>query len=427
MIKKLQHRFVLICMCCVTVIIVIIVGAINITNYVSTTRGVYGMLSFINENDGKVPGMNSPKDNNKKEPQEADKTRPAQESKSEPKVNGIHFNEETKFRTRYFFIRYDSSGQVKEINTENIAAITADTAEEYADKVIKDKDLKGKTGDYYYESFSDESGEKLLIFLDCTQEINNVNDLLIKSSAVALAGLIMLLIIVTCVSPRAIKPFADNIEKQKQFITDASHEIKTPIAIISANADVLSLNDTDNEWVNNIKHQTTRQGTLVNNLVMLSRLDEEDKDIKTADFSFSDTVNDTVSQFETLAEINGKTITADVKDSIVINADKNMIKQLVFILLDNAIKYSVDNDNIKVSLVRSGKKSELTVFNKCNNLKKDDIKHIFDRFYRSDKSRSRETGGYGIGLSLAKAITESNGGKITAVTDEKSVTFKVIL
>ena len=229
-------------------------------------------------------------------------------------------------------------------------------------------------------------------------------------------------------SNNALKPVRNSIEKQKQFITDASHELKTPLAIISADADVLEICEGESEWLTSIKEQTERLSVLVRNLVDLSKLDEASGDVQHEVFDLSEAVFDTAANFETLAKRNGLSFSVSAAEHIMYKGNEAELRQLVSILCDNAVKYASKDGHITVSLYKTSKNIFLDVFNDCDNVEKEQIDRLFDRFYRSDNSRSRETGGYGIGLSIAKAIVSRHRGRISAVTtDSKSITFKVVL
>ena len=222
------------------------------------------------------------------------------------------------------------------------------------------------------------------------------------------------------------RPVEKSIEKQRQFITDAGHELKTPIAIISADADVLEMCEGENEWVSSIKNQTIRLDGLVKELVTLSKLEEEHEMPKAQLFNLSLAVTETVSSFETLAKANNINFEYDIAKNVMLNGNENEVRQLISILSDNAVKYTTENGTVKISLFKSGKTVNLHMYNDCENIQKEKLDKLFDRFYRADSSRSRETGGYGIGLSIAQVIVERNKGKIKAEsTRPNSVTFKI--
>ena len=236
-------------------------------------------------------------------------------------------------------------------------------------------------------------------------------------SAAACAGCICLAwLLVALFSKRAIKPLVENAVMQKQFITDAGHELKTPLTVISANMDVLALETGENEWVQSTKKQVANMRGLVNELIYLSRLDEEDAKLKREDVDLSRVVRDASEPFAGMAEFSGKTMSVEVEDSVHISGDGAALQRLTSILCDNAVKYAPEGDAIRVRLKQDKRGIAFSVENGLKQpLSQDQIAHLFDRFYRTDESRNRESGGYGIGLSVAKAIVEKHRGTIRAV------------
>ena len=222
---------------------------------------------------------------------------------------------------------------------------------------------------------------------------------------------------------------AESYEKQKQFITDAGHEIKTPLAIIKADADVLEMDYEDNEWVKDIQHQTERLTSLTNDLVSLARMEEGKSAVTFSEFPLSETVEEECSAYLMLAQSGGKQILSEIQPALFLNGDEKAIRRLVNIFLDNAMKYSPENSEIKVSLKKTGKQIRFSVLNQTKEpVNRDNLDRMFDRFYRMDASRNSETGGHGIGLSMAKAITEAHGGKISASSEDgTSLLMEVVL
>ena len=219
---------------------------------------------------------------------------------------------------------------------------------------------------------------------------------------------------------KIVAPSAESYEKQKRFISDAGHEIKTPLTIIGANVDLLETEE-EKEELADIRHQINRLTDLTNNLIKLSKMDEAFQSTPKVDMPLSDTVNETVGSFRAPALSKNIELTLDIEPGITISGSPDDIRQLVSILMDNAVKYSPEGGKIRVETVTRKKN---VIFSVCNRteekIEKAETERVFDRFYRTDKSRNSETGGHGIGLSIAKAITEAHGGSITASTADGS-------
>ena len=296
----------------------------------------------------------------------------------------------------------------------------------YAKNVWENKSERGFVDNYRYLTCSVENGVRI-IFLDCGRQIDSFQNLVITAVIVSLTGLFSVLILMIYLSARIVKPFSDNYEKQKRFITDAGHELKTPLTIIDADTEVLEMDFGENEWLKDIRSQTKRLADLTNAMIFLSRMEEGLKNEIAAEFSLSDMAEDMVSAFQAPAKVNEKVLTANIAPMIFMKGDEKAVRSLLTILLDNAIKYSDEKGNISLSLEKQKNRICLTVFNSAEHISKEQLSHLFDRFYRTDDSRNSQTGGYGLGLSIAAATVAAHKGKITAETkDEKSLKVTVI-
>lgn len=231
---------------------------------------------------------------------------------------------------------------------------------------------------------------------------------------------VLLFVLVWSVSYKIFEPIRIMINNQKRFISDASHELKTPVTVISANADVLIKNEGDNQWINNIKSQTKRLNLLIADLLTLAKLDEKKTFGNSENFNLSQEVLDSTLPFEALAYEKGKSLSVNISEGIKCYGDRAGLKKVVNILVDNAIKYSTDGEPVDVSLSAENSKATLSVYNKGSNVDEKDENKVFDRFFRSDDSRSRDYGGSGLGLSIAKSICDVNGWKISAKTVKDS-------
>ena len=414
MVNKLRKKFVITAMLSLLVILVIMIAVINLVNLHQITRDADNLLTMLADNDGQFPGMLDNNQGPKKGPGNPNFRNPADPFAFNA-LNDMR-SMEMPFQSRYFYVKFDTSGTITEVDTQHVAAITEDTATTYATSVYASSREKGFMHSYRYRKADRTEGGKIIIFSDMSAAIINAYKLLGQSLLIGAFTLLAMFILVFLFSGQAVAPVVESLEKQKRFITDAGHELKTPLAVISANVDVLELESGKSEWTSSIKNQIKRMNSLVKNMLTLSRMDEERMHVVFSDFDMSATVKETAVSFEALAESKDKKYHMDIEEGIHITGDKNSINQLTSLLLDNAMKYSSENGSINVFLSKD-KNIVLEVSNTCDCIPDGNLDRLFDRFYRADSSRARETGGYGIGLSVARAIAMSHGGNIEALRD----------
>lgn len=404
MIRKLRIKLILASMLSLVLVLTVIFGVVGILNYRKIITDADSILAILEENDGTFPGFR---------PEKGDLP-PMEEP---PKENG-RFSPELPYESRYFSVFFTEDGTVVSVNTGKIAAVDTTTAIEYAQKVLSGGHTQGFLGDYRYTAYM--AGEEThVIFLDYSREMGSFRTFLFTSLGVGVAGLLAVLLLLILLSRRIVKPFSETYEKQKQFITDAGHELKTPLTIIDADAEVLEMDLGENEWLTDIQVQTKRLAELTNNLILLSRMEEQPQ-VEQIEFPISDLVEETVETFQTLARTHNKTLSCQIQPMLSMSGDETSIRQLVTILLDNAIKYSQDGGQIQVGLKKQKNTLCLSVFNTVESMPKESLAHLFDRFYRADKSRNSKTGGYGLGLSIALAIVNAHKGKIVASTQDEA-------
>lgn len=412
MIKKLQRKFIKIAMFSFFLVLLLIIGAINLMNFYQMAHRTDNILKILAENDGKFPGIEK-------------------EKKKPMKPNfmmemGTHFTEETPYETRYFTVKLNEMREVEEINTSHIAAVSSKDAQEYALEVLKTGKVKGYQEQYKFLLVEKEN-TIILIFLDCHQELFMVGFVFFWSLIIMIISLTIVFLLLFIFSKKAIKPVTESIEKQKQFISDAGHEIKTPITIISANIDVMELLNGENEWILSIRHQIKRLTELVQGLLTMAKIEEQEK-IEFSKFCINDMLKKEVDAFQVLARNEEKEIEINIDAEVWYIGEEKNIRQLINILLDNALKYSVPKSVIKITGKKQKKGVKLEIENMGEDIPIQDLDKLFDRFYRTDSSRARETGGYGIGLAMAKSIVERHKGKIWAeCTDKKRIKFIVLL
>ena len=333
---------------------------------------------------------------------------------------------EENFMTRFFVVRYGEDSKEPSVYMDYIASVNEKEAVRYAEKVLRSGKESGYLEAYRYHVYT-ENGEKKVVFLNAAREQEQIRSLLIISLLTALGSLLLVFILVYFFSGYAIRPFVQNIENQKRFITDASHELKTPITSIAASTDILELECGEREWTRNIHAQTRRMSKLVGELVALSRLDEAGAVLNREKFSLTEAAWEIVETVQPQAKAAGRSMSVDIQDDLVYTGDKAQIQKMMSVLLDNAVRYSDENGKIEFSVYRE-KKIYIRVKNSCRFTSPPELDRLFDRFYRPDASRNTQTGGTGIGLSLAKAVAEKHGGSITAkCPDEDTILFEAVL
>ena len=291
-----------------------------------------------------------------------------------------------------------------------------------------------ESGDYTFAYMykSTPSGNISIVLREESSHKQFLKRLIITSSIIGVASLILLFFISLIIAKRAIKPVEEAYNSQKRFIADVSHELKTPLAIINTNIDLLNSNKNDTiknqkKWIDYIAFQTDRMSKLVSNLLYLAKADNNEILGEEVEFNLSDVVMNQALNFEAILYENNIELDCDIKENISFKGNKEGFNQLIGILIDNAIKHSFKDTEIKISLKEDKQKIHLSVENTGENIPKEDLEKIFERFYRVDKSRAREKGGYGLGLSIAKTIVEKYNGKIYAESEKNRTIFHVEL
>ena len=422
MIKILRRKFISIAMLSTSLVLFVIIASINVANYISMNSTLDARLELIADNGGRFPDfIQAPA------PSDAD----IPDDTIEPsRKHGI--DKETPFDTRYFSVLLYDNGTVSLIDTGKIASVTTEQASEYATTLFEAGKTKGFVDQYKYlcvtTTDSNENNMILYVFLNCSRELMTIKNYAFASIGISLIGLLIVFLLVCFFSKAVTKPMAESYEKQKRFITDASHEIKTPLTIIDANTEILEMTHGENEWTESIRKQIGRLTSLTEKLVFLSRMDEENSKLEMEVFNISDAITDTAMPFKAVAAAKGKTLEIDVLSDISYCGNETTIRQIVSLLLDNAVKYSSENSLIKVDFCVSGKSKVLTVWNSVDKIEQGKLDYLFERFYRIDKSRNSKTGGFGIGLSVVQAIVAAHKGKISAKSEDgKSITLVITL
>ena len=392
MTKTLKRRFIIFTMSAVTCLLLFIVLAINGVNWMMLERQSDMMLETLVDADGSFQQMDFNRPPPFSRPLDMDRMR----------------------ASRFFIVRSDQSGNIVNVNIDQISAIDQETAKSYALEVLKTDDTSGRVHGYKY-AVKELGPNKLTFFMDTSEQSENFRMVLFASSAIAVLCWVILLIIVILLSGKVIRPVLVGMEKQKQFITNAGHEMKTPLAIIQSNNDTMALIHGENKYNIHIRNQTKRLNVLMSNLLTLAKLDEEIP-LPTEIVNISDVASELLPAYTEDAQARNLRFTVLIEPDIVIQTNKDSFRQMLTVLLDNAIKYTPDGGSVRLSLAKDGRHIQIIEENTCDPSLEPDPERLFERFYRGDAARTqqKESSGYGIGLSAARAICENFGGRLTA-------------
>jgi len=416
MIHRLRRKFLILAFAAVILILAGALGLINGITYMKMRAEVNTLLSAIVQNDGIMPSHH-----------------PGTSTESWL-GDSEWYNDTPEFahQTRYFSAVLDNGNKVSRLNLSNIAAFDERQAQEIARSLADGSQPRGlfknNRASYCFSVTDRAGGGKLVVVMDCTRDVGAVEAFVRYSLRFGLVCVILYLLVLAFLSNYAIRPFVENMENQKRFITNAGHELKTPVAIISANAEALELISGKSQWTDNILVQVKRVTRLINELIMLAKMGEKNqKQLKLEMTDISQCFHDAVQAFAPVVEGEKKHLELQIPEGIEAETDPKYLYEIFTIFVDNAAKYCDDGGTIKAVLEPHGKKGfKALVSNDYKNGKEQDYTHFFERFYRGDESHNSQKAGYGIGLSMAQEATRLLGGKIQVEYKDGVITFGVV-
>ncbi|MDD5800745.1 MAG: HAMP domain-containing sensor histidine kinase [Coriobacteriales bacterium] len=388
----------------------VLLGVVTlITRYVDSARmdsNADDILEIIMRYDGSLPD---------------DLTLPETGTDKEP-------SEEATKEARYFVLHLDSNGDVVSSNLDYTTRVTQQQVAQYAQDALRQNTEKGYVGTFRFLVQKETDGGYTIAFLDRQRQMDTLafsvqwEAILSLIAALALTGIVALL------SKHIVKPIIDSQRRQRQFVTNAGHDLRTPVSIISADADVLALDLGENEWIDDIKKQVRVMTDLTESLVTLAKAGEGVQH-DAQDVDLSDVVSQSVKGFGSRAQLEGHQLETQVQAGVHVAGEPSYLERMTSQLVDNALKYSSEGTPIQVSLGRKGSHAILVVRNQAEHVDPSEVKHWFDRFYQSDKARTHSKAGFGIGLSMVEAVAEAHGGKVVgeATPDGSTVTIAVTL
>lgn len=404
MIKKLKRDFTRIALFALTVAMVFVTVVVNLANWASVRRELSQTVLFLAE----------ARENNFLGGRQFGKNKHAHNLVSE---------------SIWFSVYFDEFGNYRMMNRENMSDSDSQVEVSLAEQAVKSGHEQDFLQDYLYQVIEQADGGKLVVFLNCETKISAVRTLALISLAACFGGFLLAWLIVRLASRKAVEPTIRNIEQQKQFITNASHELKTPLTVISTNMELLQMEIPENAWIKSTKRQTAQLRHLVEELVYLSRMEEENTMLVIEPLLFSELLEEAAEPFMAMAEFSGRELFLECEQDLYLNGDRASLQRLVSTLCDNAVKYASENGTIRIQAFAKGRHVVLNITNTVDQpLTKEQCGQLFRRFYRADSSRSKEKqNGFGIGLAIAAAISQKHGGEILArMTAEDELTFTCI-
>ena len=400
MFKSLRRKFVATSVASVAVVIILMASTLNFINYYKMGQRVDDSLYEASKSSALVTIFSDGEEDMIVTKNTASKT---------PNNNG------------FSIAKIDENKNVIRSYRDDVLIKGKDDLQKLVTEAVNESSTSGYVGTYRYLKVNNDAGN-LVLLLNTQRDLDSFHAFMRNSIIVSSIVILSVFILLVLISKKVIAPIQQSYQKQKQFITDASHELKTPLAIIRSNTDVLELENGDSKWTKNIQNQVDRLTSLVNSLVVFSRMEEKDTAEKVR-FNLSESLHARIDDFEELASFQKKHIIADIDNNIYYRGEQQAIVQLMDILLENAIKYATKETNINVTLKKNKKYATMKISNQAN-VKKGDLRKVFDRFYRLDESRNSTVKGYGIGLSMAKLIAEKHKEVIKAYAPEDGI-FKI--
>lgn len=332
--------------------------------------------------------------------------------------------DERAFRLSTFYsVAFSDDGGVLAANSGNSVLMSEEELTKTAAAILKNGRQSGKSGNMTY-LVEERDGYTLVAMIDGTINDNNQTALFFRMLIIGSAATVVILIVSIFIARAIVRPLEENDERQKRFVSDAGHELKTPIAVISANSELLKRQIGQSEWLDNIDYENEKMSALVKHLLDLSHAERGDLPKETLDLS--KLVSGEVLPFESLAFEKGRPVVSSVEDGLIVEGNANQLRQLVSILLDNALSHGTGGE-IALTLKKEKHSALLAVSNEAKEISEEQFAHLFDRFYRANEAREDTGGHYGLGLSIAKAITAAHGGSIAAACKDGRAVFTVLL
>ena len=408
MFRKLRRTFLWGSALVLFLVILLVIGILFWATSDTVARQSQVFIQLILDNGGSLP------DWGEFEPRQETFLALSQESLNETRFIAVSFSgEESQIISRY----------MRDLSDDEIIGMATEALKKRKDSGSLNA---GGRRFLHYGTRTMEDGTTLVVVADSTSRYGLTRLIVLYMAGLWFLILVLFILFMSHYSKKLVKPFIENDEKQKRFITNASHELKTPLAVISANNEMAEAISGKTKWTESTSRQVKRLQSLIENLVVLTRLDEM-KEIPLSSIDFSSVVSEAAESFRSVIESTGRHYDCQIEQNVSVQGEKRTIQQIVTILLDNAAKYCDEGGAVSVCLTRKGKGAKLSVSNTYKAGKDADLSRFFERFYREDESHHSGKSGFGIGLSMAKEMAERLKGKLEVSYEGDTITFTVIL
>lgn len=399
MIKKLRRKFIIVAMISVFIVLALTMTIINVSNYVSIENSANEILKEVIKQ-----GTDEPT----------------------PSSNGPNVKKRVDLREEhYFIVSFNNDGSINDTNDFHTFILSKEECNELATKVFNNELLGNKYGTLRFKKELKDDGLTYVGFVDIKEKLNNFYDFLITSVLISSGAYITLSIFIIVASKIAFRPNEEAYKKQKRFITNASHELKTPLTVISADMDIIEMDNGKSEWSDSIRDQIKRLTEMTNQLVLLSKLEEDDPNsFEFKEFSLSEICENAINAFSNNFKKENINFTSDISNKLIMNGNQKMIEELIYIFLDNSVKYTGGDNKVSSFNVNENKgKIEFKFVNSLNKDDEVDIKQMMERFYRSPSNKKE---GSGVGLSIAQEIINLHKGTIKINKDNDMISFVIL-
>ena len=408
MIRALRRRFIFSAMAAFAILLVLLISGLGISSYLRIESSSEIMMEEILSDNKNPDKIHAPRPN--------------------PMPDMGFIRGQARQYIAHYIVTVSPDGEIAEVEEKGIWEPNQEAAGEYALQALQTGYESGKINSFKYRIRNMEDGSARIILLDNSMQLHMLAGMLESAGLISLACLVLLFFILLPISTRVVRSYALHIKKQKQFITNAGHEIKTPVAIILSNIDAMELIQGENKWSRNIRSQTDRLSVLLQRLLFMSRIDEKSMVLPMRVLELNAIVQAELDTYNPILTERNLALHRNLPGEIRLKGNREYLQQMIHMLLDNAVQYANEGGNIRISEERKRRRIRLLFENTVESLPDCPPENLFDRFYRGDSARTQSSGGYGIGLSAARAIAEMHQGKITAeYIDENIIRFAVEL